>query len=106
MAARRSAPSIPCIPGGPDGDPSPSSSPPAPPPSDTSPSRQVRAEPVFRATLDYIFYGPPAGPLRLRSVEPLPAVAAAIAAGAAAAPLPNDSEPSDHVLIAADFDLA
>ena len=69
---------------------------------------QIRTEPVFKETLDYLFFGPPSAPLALRRVAPLPAVvaaAAAAAAGPAAAPLPNDSEPSDHVLIAAEFDL-
>ena len=55
---------------------------------------KVREDPVFVDTLDYLFYSEG---IEVQDVLPLPS------RETVPGPLPNDNEPSDHILLAADF---
>lgn len=57
---------------------------------------KVQNEPVFIETLDYLFHSKG---WRVDSVLPLPH------RDAVAGPLPNESEPSDHILVSAKMTL-
>lgn len=59
---------------------------------------KVQQQPEFIDTLDYIFYSPKEG-IEVESVRPLPH------RSEVQGPLPNQDEPSDHILLSATFNL-
>lgn len=57
---------------------------------------KIASEPPFIETLDYIFYSPD---WTVESVKPLPHRDSVVG------PLPNEEEPSDHILLSASLSL-
>jgi 2',5'-phosphodiesterase len=62
---------------------------------------KVKEDPIFCDTLDYIFYASPSSSshdeLTVKECLPLPH------RDTVAGPLPNEDEPSDHIMIASEF---
>lgn len=63
---------------------------------------KVRDDPIFMETLDYLFYSSDSG-IEVTSVLSLPSRERMMMMGSSSGPLPNAQEPSDHLLLAADF---